>query len=149
MDKFKEIRPVVLGIAKKNNKVLVSKGYDKVKNETFYRCIGGGIEFLENSKDALKREYQEELNANIKIEEFLGIFENIFTYNGKNAHELILFYNVSIEDVDYKEHYHVVDGDVETDAFRKFSVEHFSIDIDKFINKELKIYPEIVLDYLK
>ena len=26
MDKFKEIRPVVLGIAKKNNKVLVSKG---------------------------------------------------------------------------------------------------------------------------
>ncbi|MDY5993158.1 MAG: NUDIX domain-containing protein [Bacilli bacterium] len=141
MDKFKEIRPVVLGIAKKNNKVLVSKGYDKVKNETFYRCIGGGIEFLENSKDALKREYQEELNANIKIEEFLGIFENIFTYNGKNAHELILFYNVSIEDVDYKEHYHVVDGDVETDASW--------IDIDKFINKELKIYPEIVLDYLK
>ena len=54
---------------------------------------------------------------------------------------MILFYNVSIEDVDYKEHYHVVDGDVETDASW--------IDIDKFINKKLKIYPEIVLDYLK
>lgn len=26
----------------------------------------------------------------------LGISENIFTYNGKNAHELILFYNVNI-----------------------------------------------------
>ena len=141
MDKFKEIRPVVLGVAKKHNKILVSKGHDKVKNETFYRCIGGGIEFLENSKDALKREYQEELNADIKIEEFLGIFENIFTYNGKSAHELILFYNVSIEDADYKERYHVVDGDVEIEAFW--------VDIDKFINKELKIYPEIVLDYLK
>lgn len=54
---------------------------------------------------------------------------------------MILFYNVSIEDADYKERYHVVDGDVEIEAFW--------VDIDKFINKELKIYPEIVLDYLK
>ena len=41
MDKYKTIRPVVLGIAKHNNKLLVSLGYDKVKDETFYRCIGG------------------------------------------------------------------------------------------------------------
>ena len=38
MDKFKEIRPVVLGIAIKNGKILVSEGYDKVKKQTFYRC---------------------------------------------------------------------------------------------------------------
>ena len=43
MDKFKEIRPIVLGIVKRNNKMLVSKGHDKTKNETFYRSIGGGI----------------------------------------------------------------------------------------------------------
>lgn len=85
MDKFKEIRPIVLGIVKKENKVLVSKGYDKIKNETFYRSIGGGIEFLENSKDALKREFKEELNIEISVGKFLGISENIFTYNGKNA----------------------------------------------------------------
>ena len=28
MDKFKEIRPVVLGIVKKENKLLVNKGYE-------------------------------------------------------------------------------------------------------------------------
>lgn len=83
MDKFKEIRPIVLGIVKKENKILVSEGYDKVKNETFYRSIGGGIGFLENSKDALKREFREELNIDINVGEFLGISENIFTYNGK------------------------------------------------------------------
>ena len=83
MDKFKEIRPIVLGIVKKGNKILVSEGYDKVKDETFYRCIGGGIEFLENSKEALKREFKEELNVDISVGEFLGIAENIFTYNGK------------------------------------------------------------------
>lgn len=140
MDKFKEIRPIVLGIVKKNNKVLVSKGYDKVKNEIFYRSIGGGIEFLENSKDALKREFKEELNIKINVGEFLGISENIFTYNGKNAHELILFYNVDIKDEDYKEKYHIIDDNCETDAVW--------IDTKKFKNKELKIYPEKVFEYL-
>ena len=47
MNKFQEIRPVVLGIAKKGNKILVSEGHDKVKKQSFYRCLGGGIEFLE------------------------------------------------------------------------------------------------------
>lgn len=71
MDKFKEIRPIVLGIAQKDNKILVSEGYDKIKKEIFYRCIGGGIEFLEKSKDALKREFKEELGIDIIVEDYL------------------------------------------------------------------------------
>lgn len=141
MDKFKEIRPIVLGIVKRDDKILVSKGYDKIKNEIFYRSIGGGIEFLENSKDALKREFKEELNIDINVGDFLGISENIFTYNGRNAHELILFYNVDISDSNYEEKYHIIDDNCETDAMW--------INIDKFINKELKIYPEEVFKYLK
>ena len=140
MNKFKEIRPIVLGIVKKENKILVSKGYDKVKDEVFYRSIGGGIEFLEESKEALKREFKEELNIDIIVGKFLGIAENIFTYNGKDAHELILFYNVDIKDKDYKEKYHIIDDNCETDAMW--------IDINKFKNKELKIYPEQMFRYL-
>lgn len=140
MDKFKEIRPIVLGMIKRDNKILVSKGYDNIKSEEFYRSIGGGIEFLENSKDALKREFKEELGIDINVGEFLGISENIFTYNGKNAHELILFYNVNIKESDYKETYHIIDDNCETDAMW--------IDIDKFKNKELKLYPEQVFEYL-
>ena len=73
MDKFKEIRPVVLGIITKNNKLLVGEGYDKVKKQTFYRCLGGGIEFTEKSNEALKREFQEEIQADITVKDFLGI----------------------------------------------------------------------------
>jgi ADP-ribose pyrophosphatase YjhB (NUDIX family) len=141
MDKYKEIRPIVLGIVKKGNKILVGEGHDKVKNDLFYRCIGGGIEFLEKSEDALKREFKEELNVEIGIGEFLGISENIFIYNGKNAHELILFYNVSIKDEDYKEKYHIIDDNCETDAVW--------IDIERFKNGELKIYPDEFLKYLE
>ena len=140
MDKFREIRPIVLGIVKKENKILVSEGYDEVKNKVFYRSIGGGIEFLEDSKEALKREFKEELNIDISVGDFLGIAENIFTYNGKNAHELILFYNVNIKNEDYKEKYHIIDDNCETDAMW--------IDINKFKNKELKLYPEQMFKYL-
>ena len=140
MDKFKEIRPIALGLAIKNNKLLVSEGFDKVKNETFYRCLGGGIEFLEKSEEALKREFLEEINVDITVKDFLGISENIFTYQGKKAHELILFYSIEIPDKNYQEEYKVIDDHGETIA--KW------IDIDEFKNKNKILYPEEVFKYI-
>ena len=140
MDKFKEIRPVVLGLAIKNNKLLVSEGFDKIKNETFYRCLGGGIEFLEKSEEALKREFLEEINISITVKDFLGISENIFTYQGRKAHELILFYSIEISDENYQEEYIVTDDHGKTVA--KW------IDIDEFKNKNKILYPEEVFKYL-
>lgn len=140
MDKFKEIRPIALGLAIKNNKLLVSEGFDKVKNETFYRCLGGGIEFLEKSEKALKREFLEEINVDIAVKNFLGISENIFTYQGKKAHELILFYSIEIPDKNYQEEYKVIDDHGETIA--KW------IDIDEFKNKSKILYPEEVFKYI-
>ena len=140
MDKFKEIRPIALGLAIKDNKLLVSEGFDKVKNETFYRCLGGGIEFLEKSEEALKREFLEEINVDITVKDFLGISENIFTYQGRKAHELILFYSIDISDENYKEEYKVIDDHGETIA--KW------IDIDEFKNKNKILYPEEVFKYI-
>ena len=140
MDKFKEIRPIVLGLVRRGNKLLVSKGYDKSKEQEFYRCLGGGIEFLEKSVEALKREFKEELNIEIKVGKFLGISENIFNYKGKNAHELVLFYDAYINDKDYREKYNVPDDDSETEAMW--------IDIKKNKNKELILYPEQIFKYL-
>lgn len=140
MDKFKEIRPIALGLAIKNNKLLVSEGFDKVKNETFYRCLGGGIEFLEKSEEALKREFLEEINVDITVKNFLGISENIFTYQGKKAHELILFYSIEISDENYQEEYKVIDDHGETIA--KW------IDLDEFKNKNKILYPKEVFKYI-
>ena len=114
--------------------------FDKVKNQTFYRCLGGGIEFLEKSSDALKREFKEEINVDISVNKLLGICENIFTYEGKNAHELILFYSIDIADSDYKDEYNIIDRGGE------FSAKW--IDIDDFKNKSKILYPEEVFKYL-
>lgn len=140
MDKFKEIRPIALGLAIKNNKLLVSEGFDKVKNEAFYRWLGGGIEFLGKGKEALKREFLEEINVDIIVKDFLGISENVFTYQGKKAHELILFYSIEIPDKNYQEEYKVIDDHGETIA--KW------IDIDEFKNKNKILYPEEVFKYI-
>lgn len=140
MDKFKEIRPIVLGIAKRGNKILVSKGYDKIKDNYFYRCLGGGIEFLETSEQALKREYKEELGIDISVGNFLGLAENIFTYEGKKAHELILFYDIQIEDKDIKDNYHIIDDNCEVDAYW--------IDIEEFKTKNKILYPKKIFDYI-
>lgn len=139
MDKFKQIRPVALGLAIKDGKVLVSEGYDKIKNQTFYRCLGGGIEFLEKSDEALKREFKEEINADITVKDFLGLSENIFTFEGKNGHELIFIYLIDIKDCDYKEKYQIIDNQNSTAKW---------IDINKFKSGESIIYPKEIIDYL-
>jgi len=139
MDKFKEIRPIALGLAIKNGKVLVSKGYDKVKDQTFYRCLGGGIEFLEKSDEALKREFKEEIGADVTVKDFLGLEENIFTFNGKNGHELIFVYTVDVKDSDYKDNYTIID---EVDSYAVW------MDIEQFKNGKEILYPTTVIKYL-
>jgi len=139
MNKFNEIRPIVLGLAIKNGKVLVSEGYDKVKGQTFYRCLGGGIEFLEKSDEALKREFLEELNIDIVIKDFLGFSENIFNFEGKDAHELVFIYSIDIKDCDYKDEYQIID---EPNNIAKW------IDINKFKSEELILYPKEIIKYL-
>ena len=140
MDKFKEIRPVALGLIQKENKILVNEGYDKIKNQKFYRCLGGGIEFQEKSYEALKREFLEEIGKEITVKNFLGISENIFTFEGKKAHELIFFYSAQLKEEDYQEEYIMdEDGKINKAVW---------IDINEFKNNNLIIYPEEVLKYI-
>ena len=140
MDKFSQIRPIVLGVAIKDGKLLVSEGYDKIKNQAFYRCLGGGIEFLEKSDEALKREFVEELGIEITTKDFLGITENIFTFEGKNGHELVFFYSININDSDFKDEYTILDIEKETKV--KW------IDIEDLKSKKQIVYPQEVLKYL-
>jgi len=140
MDKFKEIRPIVLGLVRKDNKILVSEGYDKNRNLTFYRCLGGGIEFQEKSNEALKREFLEELGKEIIVKDFLGISESIFTFEGKKAHELVFFYSATLSDSDYQEEYIMNEDGKEDKAIW--------IDVNDCKNKKLILYPEEILKYL-
>lgn len=73
-------------------KVLLNKGYDSIKKETFFRFMGGGLNFGEKAEEAMRREIKEELNSEIKNLQFLRIVESIFTYEGEKEHEIIFLY---------------------------------------------------------
>ena len=65
-----------------------------MKGETFYRGLGGEIEFGEAGADALVREFREELGRAVVVRAQLGAIENRFTLEGEPGHELILEYLV-------------------------------------------------------
>jgi len=98
--RINKIRPLALGIIRNGNKILVQLGRDEKKNENFYRLPGGGIEFGETGIEALHREIKEEFNSEIKEVFFLGMFENIFTFNGDPGHEIALVYSAIMTNED-------------------------------------------------
>lgn len=86
------IRPIALGLIRRRAQILVFEGRDDVKGETFYRPLGGGVEFGERSDDALKREFREELDADIEVGELRGVLENVFAWQDNPGHEIAFVY---------------------------------------------------------
>lgn len=87
------IRPIAICVFKNDNRILVFEGHDSIKNETYYRPLGGGIEFGESREAAVRREIMEELHSEIEELIPLGFLENIFVHNGKMGHEIVMVYD--------------------------------------------------------
>ena len=95
------IRPLALCVFRDEDRILVFEAYDAAKAQTFYRPLGGGIEFGESSEQAVRREIKEELDAEIADLRFLGTLESIFIFNGNPAHEIVLIYSGRMIDPRY------------------------------------------------
>lgn len=93
-----KIRPLALGVFRHQGRILVAEGYDVVKDEIFYRPIGGKIEFGERGAETLAREVREELQQDIDKIRYLGTLESIFTFDGQAGHEICLIYDAHFVD---------------------------------------------------
>ena len=95
-----QIRPLAICVFRNRDRILVAEGYDPIKGETFYRPLGGGIEFGERSEEAICRELMEEIGVELMQDtlKYLGAVENIFTFNGSPGHEIVLIYDGALED---------------------------------------------------
>jgi ADP-ribose pyrophosphatase YjhB (NUDIX family) len=94
------IRPIAICIFRRAGKILVIKYWDHVKQEVFYRPLGGGIEFGETGAQATAREIAEEIDAQVTDLRYLFTLENIFTCNGKRGHEIVLVFAGTLADPD-------------------------------------------------
>ncbi len=64
----------------------------RAEHEDIWALPGGGCEFFEDTKEALVREMNEELNASIQVNQLAFSVENFFQWNGKRAHEIGFYY---------------------------------------------------------
>jgi ADP-ribose pyrophosphatase YjhB (NUDIX family) len=92
------IRFVVICVFRDGNRILVAPGHDDVKNERFFRPLGGAVEFGELAEEALHREIREELDREIENVVQLGVIENRFEYRGQPGHEVVFVFDASFVD---------------------------------------------------
>ena len=133
---MEEVRPRirVAGILIEDNKILLIQHH---KNDKKYWLIpGGGNDWGETTKEALIREYKEETNMDIEVDEFLFFSETISP--DKKRHVLNLFYKIYRNNKD--------------DSIIKLGEEAVLTDL-KFVTKEeletMTIYPNIKENLLK
>ena len=137
-----EIRVLALGVILQGDRIFISEGYDPVKHQTFYRAMGGGVDFGETSLAALKREFQEEIQAELTNIRYLGCLENIFTYNGQPGHEIIQLYKCDFVDPKLYQLEKLVFSEGERQKTALW------VDISRFKSGELKLVPEQFFEYL-
>ena len=92
------IRVLALALIVRDERLLVSEGYDSVKGETFYRLLGGELEFGETGAEAVARELREEIGAEIEPPAYRCTLENIYVYEGAPGHEIVLVYDVTLRE---------------------------------------------------
>ena len=94
-----QIRPLAICVFRNKDRILVFEGYDPIKKQSFYRPLGGGIEFGEYGEEAVRREIMEELHTEIKDLNYLGMLENVFVFNGTPGHEIAMVYDGVLVDL--------------------------------------------------
>jgi 8-oxo-dGTP pyrophosphatase MutT (NUDIX family) len=92
------VRPIAIAVVWRDDCLLVVDAYDASKDETFYRPLGGGIEFGEYGRDTIIREMREEIGAELRDISYLGTLENVFIYERRRGHELVLVYEATLAD---------------------------------------------------
>lgn len=142
--KKRRVRPLAICVFRHHDRILVMEGYDPVKKQTFYRPLGGGIEFGEKAEDTVRRELEEELNVKVGEVRYLGTLENIFTFNAIPGHEIVMVHDGVLIDSGLYDQAVIVGEEAQAD-------ETFTAvwkDLDEFGEGRSILYPPGLLELL-
>jgi len=137
-----QIRPIVISVFRDGNRLFLAEYHDPSSGERFYRPLGGAIAFGEHSRECIVREIREEMGAEITGLTYVGVIENIFFFDGKPGHEIVLVYEANFVDPRLYE--------VESVRCRENGGEFVAVwkPIAEFRDGKAPLYPEGLLDLL-
>ncbi len=117
-----KIRVIAICVFLNGDRILAAEGYDAIKQQTYYRPLGGTVEFGERSEETVHREIAEEISAEVTNLRYLGTLENIFIFEGQKGHEVVQVYDGKFTDQDlYKKQ--VIQGIESSSPFRSVWVD--------------------------
>lgn len=107
---------------------------------TVWTLPGGGVELLEPSEEALRREIHEELGVDIQVDRLLWITEEFYMINDHPHHQYSFYYLISLQNADYVyDITHSIDSVDQNDSldiiFRWFKIDDL---------KDITIYPNML-----
>ena len=91
------IRVIAICLVLHEDHVLLAEGRDSVKGQTFFRALGGEVEFGETAAEAAARELREEIGRAVEAPDLLGVIENRFTLEGAPGHEIVFEHIAAFE----------------------------------------------------
>lgn len=81
------------GILIREGKILLQKPLNDD-----YAIIGGHVSRMETTEATLRREFAEELHADIRVKELLAVGEIFFPWGSRPCHQISLYYAVELAD---------------------------------------------------
>lgn len=81
------------GILIRNGKILLQKPKDDD-----YAIIGGHIASMETTEETLKREFLEEIHAEIEVERLMAVGEIFFPWGNISCHQVCFYYIIHLVD---------------------------------------------------
>ena len=140
-----KIRPLAICLFRNRGRILVAEGYDPLKKQSFYRPLGGGIEFGEYSEQTIRRELMEEIGADVRELKYLGTLENVFVFNGAPGHEIVQVYDGVLTNSGLYEQAEIEGNEAEVDE----SFNAVWMHLNEFGEEKSILYPTGLLELLR
>ncbi|MDI5926686.1 NUDIX hydrolase [Rhizobium leguminosarum] len=140
-----QIRVKVIGLVWRKDQLLAAEVEDDRGRIKGVRPLGGAIEFGESREEALQREFQEELETDIRIVGPWHLLENIYEHHGATGHEYIFAADIKLADASLYErdeiHYSELDETAATarwfgrDRLRDAGIDLYPTGLDKLLSR--------------
>jgi 8-oxo-dGTP pyrophosphatase MutT (NUDIX family) len=137
------IRVKVFCVLRRGPQLLLSFAIDPDTGARYGRLLGGGIEPGERSEDAVRREFQEEISAELTNLRRLGVVENIFTWRGQLHHEVIFVFTADFADRAFYAREAFVVNEAVCDGPAEW------VDLQRVLRGDVTVYPDAILPLLE